>query len=92
MSCIPYNVYTRDDRDQILEATASAIDVVYCLTIGQHGGQDREPHDLIDVFQKISQQHPDDSYLTSLVDCAFQSSGSEGGSGGSVSAENGPTG
>lgn len=67
----PSNVYTRDDRAKILEATAAAVNTVYYLAIGQHEGQDRNP-DFIDVFEEICRQHPDDGYLTSLVNCAIE--------------------
>ncbi|KAJ5365811.1 hypothetical protein N7517_008697 [Penicillium concentricum] len=38
MSCSPSNASTKDDRDNILEATASAVNAMYCFTIGQREG------------------------------------------------------
>ncbi|KAJ5416698.1 uncharacterized protein N7487_000248 [Penicillium crustosum] len=66
MGCSPSNVYTKEERAKILEATAAAVNAVYCLAIGQHESQDSNP-DFIDVFKEICRQHPDDGYLTSLV-------------------------
>ncbi|OQD92626.1 hypothetical protein PENSOL_c039G00980 [Penicillium solitum] len=71
MSCSPSNVYTKEDRAKILEATAAAVNAVYCLVIGQHESQDSNP-DFIDVFEEICRQHPDDRYLTSLVNRAIE--------------------
>jgi hypothetical protein len=59
MSRSPSNVYTRDNRAKILEATAAAVNAVYCLAIGQHEGQDSNP-DIIDVLEEICRQHRDD--------------------------------
>lgn len=70
MSCSPSNSYTKDDRAKILQATAAAVNVVHCLAIGQYEAQDGNPPDFIDVFQEICRQHPDDEYLTSLVNRA----------------------
>ncbi|KAJ5979277.1 hypothetical protein N7501_002619 [Penicillium viridicatum] len=71
MGCSPSNVYTKEDRAKILEATAAAVNAVYCLGIGQHESQDSTP-DFIDVFEEICRQHPDDGYLTLLVNRAIE--------------------
>ncbi|KAJ5836950.1 hypothetical protein N7447_002976 [Penicillium robsamsonii] len=46
-------------------------DLLYCLTIGQNEGQDSQPPHFSDVFEEIYRQHPENEYLTSLVNCAF---------------------
>ncbi|KAJ9488748.1 hypothetical protein VN97_g4538 [Penicillium thymicola] len=71
MDSSPSNVYTREDRAEILEATAAAVTEMYCLIIGQHGSQYRNP-DYNDVFGEICRQHPDDGYLTSLANRAIE--------------------
>lgn len=71
MGCSPSNVYTKEDKAKILEATAAAVNAVYCLAISQHESQDSNP-DFIDVFEEICRQHPDDGYLTSLVNRAIE--------------------
>lgn len=71
MGCSPSNVYTKEDKAKILEATAAAVNAVYCLAIGQHESQDSNP-DFIDVFEEICRQHPDDGYLNSLVNRAIE--------------------
>ncbi|KAJ5958188.1 uncharacterized protein N7479_005338 [Penicillium vulpinum] len=69
MSCSPFSAYTKDDREKILDAT---IDAIIVDSIGQHEGQDNKSPKFIDIFREVCRQHPDDEYLTALVNCVVK--------------------
>ena len=72
MSCSPSNVYTKNDRAKILEATAIAVIAVHYITFNHYKPQDCNPPDRIEVFEEIRRQHPNNENLTSLLNCALK--------------------